>query len=99
MPVAAGDAGAGGAARNRHGGVVLLRSVDAIRHSVVGDHRVELRSGLVVERAPGPAAVERDGSAAVAAVHHSQRVFRVDPEIVVVAVRRLHFTVSPAAVG
>ncbi len=47
VPVLLGDAAAGGAAGDAHGGVVLLRAVDVVREIVVERHAVELRGGLV----------------------------------------------------
>ena len=88
-----------GAAGDADGRVVLLRAVDAVRRTVIGDDRVELRGRLVVHRAPRAAAVERHRGAAVAAVHHPLRILRIDPQIVVIAVRRLDVRVGLAAVG
>ena len=70
-----------------HGAVVLLAAVEAIRIRVVDDDVVELRRRLVVLRAPALPAVDGDGHAAVVRVRHVARVLRVDPELVVVAVR------------
>src|SRR5207253_918907 len=76
-----------GTARHRHRGVVLLRTVDAIRRLRVGDHVIELGRRLVVDRRPALAAVLGDDRAAVVAVDDPIRIPRVDPEVVVIAVR------------
>ena len=87
VPVAVADAEAAGAARDRDGGVILLRAVDAVGELVVGDHVVELRGRLVLDARPAEAAVERDRGPAVVSLHHPARVLRGDPEVVVVPVR------------
>src|SRR5262249_9313987 len=74
--------------RHRDRGVVLLRAVDAVGVLVVDVDAVELRGLLVVDRRPRGAAVQRDVGAAVVALDHALRVFRIDPEVVVVAVPR-----------
>src|SRR5581483_6443639 len=77
-----------GAAGDGHGRVVLLCAIDVVLEPVVGIYVVELRGGLRVLRCPGLAAVYADGGAAVIAVDHAQRVRGIDPQRVVVAVRR-----------
>ena len=67
--------------------VVLLRRVQPVRDPAVGGDVVVLGGRLVVEGRPRCAAVERDGRAAVVAFDHPQWVPRVDPHVVVVAVR------------
>ena len=59
---------------------------------------IELRRHLVVDRGPGIAAVERDAGASVVALYHPPRVCRVDPQVVVVAVRGTDFGERLAAV-
>ncbi len=99
FPLLDRDAAMVGAARHRDGGVVLLGRVDAIRHLVVDGHVIELRRGLIEDRRPRLAAVEGDGRTAVVAFDHPQRVLRVDPQVVVVAVRHRHLRKGRAAVG
>ena len=81
------DAAQRDAGRRRDRRVVLLRRVEAIRRPRVGGDVVVLGRRLVVERRPRRTAVERNGRAAVVAFDHPERIVRVDPEIVVVAVR------------
>src|SRR5688572_18040733 len=68
--------------------VVLLCAVDAVGQLVVDVNVVELAGHLVVDGAPGLAAVEGDVGAAVVALDHALRIGRIDPEVVVVAVQR-----------
>src|SRR5207244_13056669 len=87
VPVAHRDGTVIRATRDRHGRVVLLRSVDAIGELVVGDGVVELRGRLVVHAGPGGTAVQRHRGAAVVPFDHTARIARVDPQDVTVAVR------------
>ena len=77
-----------GAAGDGHGGVVLLRSVHVIQKLVVGRHVVELRRRLVVLRRPALSAIHSDRRPAIVAVNHSRRIYRIDPQSVMIAVRR-----------
>ena len=89
-----------GARRHADAGVVLLGAVDeVVGLAPVGGHRVELRGELVVDGAPRGAGVERDVGSAVVALDHAPVVARVDPEIVVVAVRGGHLREMRAGVG
>ena len=99
IPVGVIDAAAAGPARNRNGGVVLLRAVDPVRKLIVGDHVIKLTGRLVLERRPGPAAIPRDCRAAVVAVDHALRIVRRDPEAVVVGVGRTHHLKRAASIG
>ena len=74
-------------ARDRNGGIVLLRAIDAVRPVIVDGHVIELRGRLIVRLGPRPAAVERHARAAVTAVDHVARIARIDPQPVVIAVR------------
>ena len=47
------------------GAVVLLRAVDVVRRTSVGDHVVELRGRLVILAAPGFSSVESHRHSAV----------------------------------
>src|SRR6266403_9400 len=89
----------GAAARRRDRGVVLLCGINAIGILVVGVDAIELRRRLVVNRRPGLAAVAAHAGAAVVAFDHTVRIGGIDPEVVVVAVRRLDFREARAAVG
>src|SRR5581483_346797 len=82
-----------------YGGVVLLRAVNVVGPAVVGDHVVELRCGLVVFRAPGLAVIGGDGSAAIVAVNHALRIVGINPQAVMIAMRRGKQVESPAAIG
>ncbi len=82
LPVAGRQAG------HDHGSVVLLRAVDPVGILVVHRHLVDLGGGLVGLRAPGASAVQRNVGAAVVGLNHELRVARVDPDIVMIAMRR-----------
>ena len=66
-----------------------MRAVDAIEKIVVGRDVIELRSGLIVLRGPILAPVDGNGCAAVVAVDEAIRIFRINPERVMVAMRRV----------
>src|ERR1700756_186062 len=97
--VAEGDGAPDGGAGRRDRGVVLLRGVDAIGILVVGVDAIELRRWLVVDRRPGLPTVAAYAGAAVVAFDHPVGIGRIDPEIVVVAVRRLDLDEARAPVG
>src|SRR5260221_2307303 len=97
--VAEGDRTPNCSARCRNTGVVLLRGIHAVRVLVVGVDAIELRGRLVVDRRPGLAAVEADAGAAIVALDHSVRIGRIDPEIMIIAVRRLDLREASAAIG
>ncbi len=46
-------------------GIILLRAVDVVRPTIVGNHVVELCRGLVVLCRPSRAAVDRDGCSTI----------------------------------
>ena len=74
-------------AGNAHRGVVLLRSAHMVG-KVVGDiHMVQL-GGHIRLAGPGLAAVHRDIAAAVVRVAHPLWIVGIDPEVVLVSVRR-----------
>ncbi len=98
-PLRRRDGAAMRVARHPHRPVVLLRAVDVVRLLVVRAHVVELRGRLVVDRRPRLPAVEAHARAAVVGLDHPPRVLRIDPEVVVVAVRRGELAERLAAVG
>src|SRR6266542_7045466 len=68
---------------------VLLRSVNPVRKSVIGDDVIELPGRLVVPGAPGATAVDGDDCPLVDAEDTAVGVERVDPQrVVIVAARR-----------
>jgi hypothetical protein len=75
-------------ARDARRAVVLLRATDVEGH-VLRRHRVVELCGRKVLRAPPAPARGRDGAAAVVPIHEVLRVVRVDPQVVMVAVRPL----------
>ena len=76
-------------ARDRNRRVVLLAGIEAVGKLVADIDLIELRGGLVMLARPCLATVERDVGATVIRLDENIRVVRVDPHIVVVAVRRL----------
>src|SRR5579864_5356579 len=81
------------------GAVVLLRAVDVVGRAVVGDHVIELRGRLIVLATPGFAAVEGDGDAAIVGTDHAPGISRINPETMIVSVRKLELVEGAAAVG
>src|SRR5579884_1467543 len=73
-------------------------AVDVVGRPRVHGDVVHLGGGLVVEARPRHAAVEGDGGPAVVALDHAPRVVRVNPQVVVVAVRDGHVLEDLAAV-
>src|SRR5262249_36252137 len=63
---------------------LLLPSVDPVGELVVGDDVIKLGGRLVVPGTPGFAAVHRDQSALITGQENDGRVFRVDPNRVIV---------------
>src|SRR6185312_7873527 len=90
FPVALGNARTTRSASDAHAGIVLLRTEDTIRKSIVGRHPVDLRRGLIVQRAPVLAAVKADLGATVIGKDQPVAILRVDPEIMVIAMRCPH---------
>ena len=89
IPVGLANAGAGSAGHDLDGGVVLLCAVDPVGELIVQGDAIELGGGLVHDAGPGLAAVETDVGAAIVAFNHAIRVGRRDPQLVIVAVRRV----------
>ena len=79
--------------------IVLLRTVQLVGEGVVHPDAVDLGRGLVHLCRPGRAPVERDVGAAVVRLDHRLPVERVDPDVVVVAVRGAHPLHGVPAVG
>src|SRR6185437_5491059 len=89
VPIAQRDLPVIAAAGDADRAAFLLRGVDVVGEFVVGDDVVRRRGRLVVPGAPGLAAVDAQGAALVHAERDDLRVFRIDPDaVVVVAARR-----------
>src|SRR5712672_2030121 len=73
VPIGPIDGAVRAGASYADGGVVLLRSVDVIRKTVVGGYVIELRGRLVVNTGPALRAVGRDSGAAVVPVDQALR--------------------------
>ena len=87
------------AGRHADRAVVLLRAIDAVGELCVGREMVELRGQLVVNSGESLSAVVAYARAAVVAFDHASRIARVNPEVVVVAVRGIHLCPRLAAVN
>ena len=88
IPILARDDTVIAVAGNGDSRVILLRSVDAIGPVIVHGHVIELRSRLVVLFRPRLATVDRDRHTAVVAVHDALRIRGIDPQPVMIAMRR-----------
>src|SRR5437588_5421277 len=73
---------------NDYGRVVLLRAVELVRKLIVSPNAVDLRGGLIHLRRPRAPAVERNIRATIVRLNDDVAVFRTDPDVVIVAVRR-----------
>jgi len=69
--------------------VVLLACIQPVGELIVDIDLIELSSGLVGLRRPGPSSIKGDVRATVVRLDLDQRILRVDPRVVVVPVRRL----------
>ena len=99
IPVALGDHALVVVRSDAHRAVVLLRAIEIVGERVVGDHVIELRRRLVVLPRPGFAAIHRNGHATVVAVHDALWIRGIDPQSVMVAMRRRQQIEGHAAVA
>ena len=89
LPIAKRNFAVIAAALRRNGAAFLLRAVNPIRKTIVGGDVIELGGWLIVPTAPGRAAVHADDRALVGAERDDLRIFRADPDaLVIVAARR-----------
>ncbi len=77
------------AAGNRNRGIILLSAVDTVRNLIICGDVIHLGSRLTIQPSPGLSAVKSDIGAAVISVDHSLVIFWINPEIVIVSVKRL----------
>src|SRR5450432_1343211 len=87
-PIFAPDHAALAPARDPDVRVILLRAVDVIGKRVIHRDVIELRGRLIVLGRRGLVADDRNAGAAVAGVRDSFRIFRINPEPVMIAVAR-----------
>src|SRR5690348_15970005 len=99
VPIRAIDDAVIAAAGDSYRGIVLLRSIDSIRKSVVGSNVVELRGWLIRLRGPALPAVVRYGGAAIVRIDHPFRMSRIDPQAVVISMRSPKSVEGVTAVG
>ena len=99
IPVGAVDGAFVAAARDANGGVILLRSVNPIRHRIVGNDMVELRRRLIILARPVLATIQSHSHAAVVRRDHALGIHRIDPQAVVVAVRNFYLIEQVPAIG
>ncbi len=98
-PFHIGLAGAGGLRRDDQCRIVLLRAIEAVGKLVVHRDLVDFGRGLVGLYRPGAATIARHVGAAIIGLHDQLAVLRVDPHIVVVAVRGGLVLEALAAIG
>src|SRR5580700_3329495 len=87
-PITRGDLIVIGTAGHGSASAILLRAVHDVGKLVVGDDMIELCSGLVVPRAPGPAAVQADCSALIRSQNHAVGIPGIDPYLMVIVPAR-----------
>src|SRR5690349_21024981 len=85
-------------ARHADRGAVLLRAADMVWNIARGGHVVKLRGGVLLA-GPRLSAVDGDVAAAIVAVDHALRIGGVDPQVVVVPVRRPKLAIRLAPIG
>ena len=86
-------------AGDRHGGIILLRSVQHVGITRVRIHVIELGGRLIIFAGPRSACVVRDRRAAVITINDPIGIRRIDPESVIIAVRAAHCSPRAAAVN
>src|SRR5712692_6144025 len=86
-------------ARNDDRGVVLLSAVESVGELVIQPDAIDFSSWLIQLRRPGATAVERNIGAPVVGLDHDLAVFRIDPDVVIVAMRSAKDRKRLAAVG
>src|SRR6266568_2073843 len=84
MPIAKSNFAVIAAALRRHGAALLLRAVNPVRKAIVGGDVIELRGWLIVPTAPRRAAVHADDRALIGAERDNLRMFRADPDALIV---------------
>jgi len=98
FPVPCSDGRPGRSAFDPDAGIVLLRAQDVIGESAIRVHAIDLRGRLVIETAPVIAAVKANLRAAVICKDQPVTVRRIDPEIMMIAVRRREVGESLSAI-
>ena len=88
----------GRGAGDANAGVVLLRAIDVIWELVIDNYVVELRGRLIILRRPVQPAIGADVSAAIIGVDEPLGIGWINPESVIVAVRRRKLREGLAAV-
>src|SRR5579871_6699199 len=69
---------------NPYGSAFLLAAVDVVRESIVGDHVIELRGGLIVPGGKGMTAVNGYNRSLIAGDEHDLGMIGIDPDPVVI---------------
>ena len=87
IPVLPADCSFISPAGDRQARVVLLSAINTVWKVIVDRDMIKLRGRLVVQGAPGLAAVVRDAGAAVVRVDQARRVVAINPQTVMVSVR------------
>ena len=98
IPVGTIDCAVVAATRNRDGAVVLLRPVDIIRSTSVGNDVIELRGWLIVFTRPRLSTIEAHGGSAIIGGNHAPRISGINPQAVIVAMRHFDFVEVASAI-
>src|SRR5579872_4027191 len=99
VPIRAIDCAIIAAAGDRYRGIVLLSAINTVREGVVRRHVIELRSRLIPLSSPGFSVVMRNRGAPVVGIYHPFRMRGIDPQAMVITMRRANKIVSVAAIG
>ena len=77
----------------------MLCSVNPVGKLIIDIQSVQLRCHLIVNRRPRIASIETDIGTTIVSLDHSLVVFRVNPQVVVIPMRRCNFLKTAAAIG
>src|SRR5687768_473438 len=75
-----------GSMQNSYGGVILLRTVNAVRKVIVGDDAIKLGCWLIVICRPVDTRVVTNLCSSIVGNDHPLIILRSDPQIVMIAV-------------
>ena len=78
--------------------VVLLRAIDVIGGSIVGNNMIKLRGWLIILTCPRLATIQGDRYTAIVGSNHAPRILGIYPQSMVVAVGYFDFVETAATV-
>src|ERR1043165_3269366 len=85
FPITIRDVGMDAARRRADRATVLLRARDPVWKTIVSRDVIDLRSRLVVPRAPRRSAVDTHDRSLIAREDHSFRIVGINPELVIMS--------------